>query len=253
MRLPAWVTVTVTTCRGAVRPGNEDSVTALGWIAPAEQRFPVMLSSRAAGPLVTAVADGLGGHAAGEVASRIAVDMLAAAAPGLGTEDAVRAVIGRIHAELLDQAAARPRQAGMATTLAAVIVTADAVLVAHVGDSRVYYAEEGLLDQLTVDDAVRGTLAQCLGGLPSVPMFPHVQALPRDVTARYLICSDGLHGYVARDTIRDLAAAADPHAAAVALTDAAFAAGAPDNVSLCLVDVPGAGQQEQGEGGSRGE
>ncbi len=67
--------------------------------------------------------------------------------------------------------------------------------------------------------------------------MPHIRRMPRTLPARYLICSDGLHGCVPRDTIRDLGAIADPLAAAAGLLSAAFQACAPDNISLCLVDV----------------
>jgi serine/threonine protein phosphatase PrpC len=231
------VLVTAVTSRGLVRTGNEDRIGALGWLAPLEQPAPVTLSALDTGHLVVAVADGLGGHAAGEVASQMAVSRLMDAAPGLDTAEAVRSALARIHSELLEQGARRPDWAGMATTIAAVIVTPRSVLCAHVGDSRIYYVEAGLLDQLTEDDAVRGVLEQCLGGQPGRPFDPHVREMRRDMPARYLLCSDGLHGCVPRDLIRDLAAVDSPLAAAAGLHSAAMRAGAPDNVSLCLVDV----------------
>ena len=231
------VVVTAVTSRGLVRTGNEDRIGALGWLAPLEQPAPVTLSALDTGQLVVAVADGLGGHAAGEVASQMAVSRLMDAAPGLDTAAAVRSALARIHAELLEQGASRPDWAGMATTIAAVIVTPRSVLCAHVGDSRIYYVEAGLLDQLTEDDAVRGVLEQCLGGQPGLPFDPHVREMRRDMPARYLLCSDGLHGCVPRDSIRDLAADNYPVTAAAGLLSAAMRAGAPDNVSLCLVNV----------------
>ena len=231
------VLVTAVTSRGLVRTGNEDRIGALGWLAPLEQPAPVTLSALDTGQLVVAVADGLGGHAAGEVASRMAISKLMEMAPGLDSAEAVRSALARIHAELLEQGASRPDWAGMATTITAVIVTPRSVLCAHVGDSRIYYVEPGLLDQLTEDDAVHGVLEQCLGGQPGRPFDPHVREMRRDMTARYLLCSDGLHGCVPRDSIRDLAAADSPVTAAAGLLSAAIQAGAPDNVSLCLVDV----------------
>lgn len=238
---PDLVIATVLTATGNVRPGNEDTVGTFGWLAPLEQQTPVVLATRGGGPLVAAVADGLGGHAAGEVASRYAIGRLMEAADRTGTPDGLRSVITEIHRELLARGAAEPRHAGMATTLAALVVTDTAVLCAHAGDSRVYYVESGLLDQLTTDDAIAGVLEQCLGGRPGSRVDPHIRELRRDIPARYLICSDGLHGCVPHETIRDLAAGEDPLAAAAALAGAAYRAGAPDNISVCLVDVPPAG------------
>lgn len=236
-RFHAPVAVTVATDTGSARTSNEDSIGVFGWIAPLDQPVPVALASAASSPLVVVVADGLGGHAAGEVASQHAVHQFTAAAPTLDSEDGIRQAILGIHAELLQRGRSHPGYAGMATTLAAVVITADAVLCVHVGDSRIYYVESGLLDQLTSDDAVAGTLQQCLGGRPDADLMPHIRRMPRTIPARYLICSDGLHGCVPRDTIRDLAAIADPLTAAAGLLNAAFQAGAPDNISFCLVDV----------------
>jgi serine/threonine protein phosphatase PrpC len=237
---PASVTVTAATSRGLHRVRNEDTVGAFGWIAPDERRVPVQLSARSAEPLVVAVADGVGGHKGGHVASSKTLRMLLEAEPTLTSCSAVESILRATHAALLRASAAEPDLKEMGTTVVAVIVTTVAVLCAHVGDSRIYYVEEGILDQLTEDDTglvEGGPLTQCLGGLPGVEMHPHVQSFPRDVRARYLLCSDGLHGQVARDTIRELAWLADPFEAVGGLIDAAFAAGAADNVSVCLVDV----------------
>jgi PPM family protein phosphatase len=241
-RFHAPVAVTAATDTGRARTSNEDSIGVFGWIAPLDQPVPVALASAASSPLVVIVADGLGGHAAGEVASQHAVRQLMAAGPALDTEDGIRQAVLGIHAELLQRGRTHPGYAGMATTLAAVVITPGAVLCVHVGDSRIYYVESGLLDQLTSDDAVAGTLQQCLGGRADADVMPHIRRMSRTLQARYLICSDGLHGCVPRDTIRDLAAIPDPLTAAARLVSAAFQAGAPDNISLCLVDVaPAAG------------
>lgn len=236
-RFHAPVAVTVVTDTGRVRTSNEDSVGVFGWIAPLHQPVPVALASGATSPLVVAVADGLGGHAAGEVASQHAVRQLMAAGPALDSADGIRQAVLGIHGELLQRGQSHPGYAGMATTLAAVVITPGEVLCLHVGDSRIYYVESGLLDQLTSDDAVAGALQQCLGGRPDADIMPHIRPMSRALSARYLICSDGLHGCVPRDTIRDLAAIADPTAATAGLLDAAFQVGAPDNISCCLVDV----------------
>ncbi len=149
-RFHAPVVVTVATDTGRVRTSNEDSVGAFGWIAPPDQPVPVALATAtASSPLVVAVADGLGGHAAGEVASQHAVRQLMAAAPALDSEAGIRQAILGIHADLLQRGRSCPGHAGMATTLAAVIIASSAVLCVHVGDSRIYYVESGLLDPTT--------------------------------------------------------------------------------------------------------
>ena len=232
------VTAVVSTSRGLVRQVNEDSVGALGWLAPAETPTPVSLSTRTTDPVVVAVADGLGGHPAGAVASRLAVEQLLAAAPDLVGPPAVEGACRRIHARILQAGAARPERTGMATTLVAAVIAADKVIVCHVGDSRVYYVEPGLVEQLTTDDAEpggNGALLQVLGGRADARLEPHVTALPLDAAARFLLCSDGLHNCIPRNRLRALAAEADPLAAVTGLAAAARDAGAPDNVSICLL------------------
>jgi protein phosphatase len=236
------LTAVVLTSRGLERPTNQDSVGVLGWIAPAETG-PTTLSAPSDGPAVVAVADGLGGHRAGEVASRLAVEEVLAAAPGLATADALAATYQRIHARLLKAAAGRPERSGMATTLATVVVNDATAIVGNVGDSRVYYVEPGLVEQLTTDDVgpgESGALLQVLGGRPGTRMDPQVTTVPLEPGGRFLLCSDGLHGCVAGPRLRALLADGDPVAAVDGLAGAALEAGGPDNLSICLL-LPDAG------------
>jgi protein phosphatase len=237
-------TAIVLTSRGLERPTNQDSVGVLGWVAPAETGPPTTLSARSDGPAVVAIADGLGGHRAGEVASRLAVEELMAAAADLVSAEAVAGTYRRIHARLLDAAAQRPEWSGMATTLATVVVVNGTAIVGHVGDSRVYYAEPGLIEQLTTDDLAPGSsgaLLQVLGGHPESRMDPHVTTVALEPGARFLLCSDGLHGSVVEPRLRALLADRDPVAAVDGLAVAAVAAGGPDNISICLLLPDGGG------------
>jgi serine/threonine protein phosphatase PrpC len=232
------VTAVVSTSRGLARQANEDSVGALGWLAPLETTAPVALSTWMTGPVVAAVADGLGGHAAGEVASRLAVEHVLGAASGLTRVDAVATACHDIHERLLAAGGNQPQHAGMATTLVVVVVTGDEVIVAHVGDSRAYYVEPGLVEQLTADDVAPGDaggLLQCLGGRPGGQISPHVTSMPLDPGARFLLCSDGVHGCIQPAELRKLLAEADSVAAVDRLAGAVVEAGAPDNLSMCLL------------------
>jgi PPM family protein phosphatase len=242
------VNATIASDRGLARSDNEDGAGAFGWIAPRDGRRPVRLTARTCEPLIAVVADGLGGHRGGGTASSLAVDRLLAAERTLNTPAAIDSVLRTTHTELLMLGESSPELRHLATTIVVAVVLADRVIVAHVGDSRVYYVEDGLVQQLTEDDSAPGggTLTQVLGGLPGTDIEPHIQELPRDLRARYLMCSDGLHGYVPRDAMRDAAAVPDPLDAATALIDAAYNAGAPDNVSVCLLDVAAS---PPGEGG----
>lgn len=236
--MSGWSAV-VASHRGQVRTRNEDRVAAFGWVAPTEQLTPVELRVRDLAPAVVAVADGLGGHTCGDRASQLAVCALMAASPRLVHRDTVLEECLRIHEDLLEDAGRDASRAGMGTTLVAAVCTGDELLVVHVGDSRAYYVEPGLVDQLTEDDsAPDGRLTQCLGGYGTNAVRPWVEAVAVEPPARLLLCTDGLHGIVARDELRALLAEEDPVDCVAGLMNAAFAAGAPDNVSICLI-VPG--------------
>jgi len=233
----ATVTVTAMSARGLVRTGNEDRISVFGWLSPAEASDPVTLTRTVDAPLVVAVADGLGGHLAGEVASARAVEAWQAA-PADETELTER--FRSVHSGLLDAGTSRPDWNGMATTLVVAVVCRDRVLVAGVGDSRAYHVEPGFVEQLTVDDlAASGTgeLSQVLGGRPGQDVTPKVMTSELRDGIRLLLCTDGLHSYLPRTTLRELVTIPDPAAAVSTLRDAVYAEGAPDNISMCLVDI----------------
>jgi serine/threonine protein phosphatase PrpC len=236
----AAVTVTALTGRGLVRTGNEDRIGVFGWLAPLETSGPVIIQQWVTEPLVVAVADGMGGHLAGEVASLIAVTELMAGSADLVDEDALCRRYLDIHAAVLAAAHDHPDREGMGTTLSSVVVLPDSVLVANVGDSRVYYVEPGLVDLLTEDDVdplAGGALTQVLGGRADLPMTPWTSTLPLADGLRLLLCTDGVHGVMGTETLRELVTEPSHPAAAHGLSKAAHDAGAPDNVSLCLVDI----------------
>lgn len=232
------VHVAVITNRGLVRGGNEDRVAVFGWLAPQEMSEPVVLASRTSGPVLVVVADGLGGHQAGEVASEFAVTALSAALPEL-TGDAM-GVLGRVHRELLERGGSSPELTGMATTATALLITDDLITTCHVGDSRAYYVEPGLVTQLTTDDVdevAGGALTQVLGGVPGRDFVAQIRAVEPAGSLRFLLCTDGLHSYVDAAVVREKVALGTVFDAAEALHQAAVDAGAPDNVSVAVVDV----------------
>ncbi|HMC40264.1 MAG TPA: protein phosphatase 2C domain-containing protein [Acidimicrobiales bacterium] len=238
MIVAGWGAATDT---GRVRAANEDSFFA---------RAPVFV-----------VADGMGGHAAGEVASRLAAETFAALAERdtLGVNDAVSAV-GSANTAILDQALAAPEMEGMGTTLAGLaVVTAGGSehwQVFNVGDCRVYRYSGGHLDQLTVDHseaeelvasgrlskedardyARRHVVTRSLGTDPA----PHSDSwvFPPSPPERFLICSDGLTNELEdREIEATLASEADPQRAADRLVAQAVEAGGHDNVTAIVVDA----------------
>ncbi|MEV6924278.1 protein phosphatase 2C domain-containing protein [Dactylosporangium sp. NPDC051485] len=206
--------------------------------------------SALAGRSVFAVADGMGGHAAGDVASRIAVEALqrlddSAGANGVGPLD-VRDAIVQANADILGAAAADPAQGGMGTTAAGLtlgIVDGDECwIVFNVGDSRVYRSAGGSLEQLTVDhvapEAVtmrRGVITRALGTDPGPRPDLWVRtAVPGE---RYLVCSDGLSLELTDEEIATvLSSVPDPVEAAEELVRRAVLAGGRDNVTVVVVD-----------------
>ena len=209
---------------------------------------------------VFAVADGVGGHAAGEVAAGLVVDALACL---VGRSDlAVDEVVSRIrviNSEVLDEARHAADRRGMATTLALAILTqraGPAWIVAHVGDSRVYRIQSGRLEQLTTDHTEVAELVAAGQLTPSqAKRYPRRHVVtrslgvrpPLDVDARLvtahagdrlLLCSDGLTGDVDDAEIAAvLRSASNPQTAADALVQAALTAGGSDNVSVIVVDI----------------
>jgi protein phosphatase len=213
-------------------------------------------------PYVALVADGVGGAAAGEVASATTAYVAAATAMARWGEDGVsvvRDLVERARDSLLAGAAADPAREGMATTLTVVVCDGERVVLGHVGDSRAYLLRADGLHRLTTDhtyvqalvddgklapDAARNHPWRnvVLRSLQAVP--DEVSAHEPDITAldlrpgdRLLLCSDGLTDLVADDRISEVLGLHDPHAAAAVLTQAALEAGGTDNVSCVVLDV----------------
>ena len=206
------------------------------------------------------VADGVGGHAAGEVAAQITVDTLRdnSDATREGIVEAVRIA----NRAILERADADPETRGMGTTMSAVAIVNDAdsgeemVLVANVGDSRVYRIHRGELEQLSDDHSLvgewvregrlsseearnhpnRNIVTRVLGSDDDIEVDSWL--ITPEVGDRYLVCSDGLSDEVDDPTIaRTLLTMKDPDEAARRLVELANAAGGRDNITVIVVDV----------------
>lgn len=215
---------------GRVRKGNEDSYTAED-------------------PLF-AVADGMGGHQGGEVASSVALEVLSQGKGPL--EELVR----KANDEVFRRAAGDPGLTGMGTTLTALRHEGKVLRLAHVGDSRAYLLRDGSIQRLTKDHTVverlvdegrltaeeaeihpqRSILTRALGVDESLQVDQG--AIEPHVGDRILLCSDGLTGMIGEDEItRILTEHTDPQAAAGALVDAANEGGGQDNITAVVLDV----------------
>jgi serine/threonine protein phosphatase PrpC len=224
--------VAVVSAVGLIRARNEDSAYAGRWLC--------------------AVADGVGGHSAGNVASATVVDAISsfdvfAEAGQLTTVlgSAVRAA----NSGLTARGDGVPKLTGMASTLTALLWSGTHVGIAHIGDSRAYLLRGGALRQITEDHHLGNLVAAPMPGRIRGYLVRYLDARPGwspDLTVRavqpgdrYLICSDGLSKFTSAEAIRDvLADRAEVAQAADDLVALAYAAGAPDNVTVIVVDVP---------------
>lgn len=215
------------------------------------------------GTTVFAVADGLGGHAAGEVAAQLAVRRLGEldgkpfADPANAAKALAEAVL-QADRDVKEAARSDPEREGMGTTLTAATVVDDRLVLAHVGDSRAYLMRpaEGLRqlteDHTGVGEAVRaGLLTEAEADRhPQRHLLTRAVGLEGDLRVdtpeptplrpddRVLLCSDGLTEAVDDDVIAaQLTEVGDPHGACRALVAAALAGGGPDNVSVVVLDV----------------
>ena len=243
----SYSVVTALSHAGLVRDHNEDSLVIGQWtLCAAETETPQTLVFSIASPLVVAVADGLGGHPGGDVASSLVVRELARAAPALDSEERLLDVLGNCNKALYRIAADQPTLLAMGTTVAGVLLASNQVFAFNVGDSRVYtHGPEGLR-KISVDDSpplapgqehtvlVTQTLG---GGLSYTDVEPHVSAFPQSADVRWLICSDGLSDLVRDETLNDLLEESEDSRAAFELWKAAIEAGGHDNITLALVRV----------------
>ncbi len=196
------------------------------------------------------VADGLGGHPAGDIASRMAVQEVADYLRS--TMDHLSRAIQHANREIHVAGRRFPVTAGMGTTIAALLVVRGFAIVAHVGDSRVYLLREGQLVQVTEDHSRAaeharfhgpnthrrapqdGALTRCLGAWPRVDVT--ISALRRAPGDMFLVCSDGLWNAVSDEMMQHvLLNTADAGEAADLLVEEANAAGGPDNITAIVV------------------
>lgn len=244
------VTITVLSHMGTVRSENEDAVavghcTFTGVTMAEPQVCTVPLSM----PVVVAVADGLGGHAAGEVAAAHAVSRLAGSGTDLISRESIGALLTTISEEIASLGATDPAKRGLGTTVVGLLLLAEEAFCFNVGDSRGFVHTGGYLGQLSTDDTPAAGCAepgaipeaativtQTLGSTSSIPVQPHVRVDPLSPDRAYLLCSDGLTDVVPLEEMERLLEAATDDALAVKkLWAAAMNGGGHDNITVVLV------------------
>jgi serine/threonine protein phosphatase PrpC len=243
MDSPPLVEINAFTHQGRVREDNEDSITVAGWVSDVALSGPRRSRHELTEPLLVAVADGMGGHAAGEVASRYAIKRLAFESFAGGEPD-VAVALAEINAELYQSMMAAPSLRGMGTTVAGLLVTPGRAIWFNLGDSRVYRYRGGKLEPLSVADVPGGPrtggLTQSLGGWHSfAPVAPHIGGEDLAVPSRWLVCSDGLTDTLSDAEIERAMAAGDEEALRALFTQT-MAAGGDDNISIIVVSIAAA-------------
>lgn len=217
-------------------------------------------------PPIFAVCDGMGGHAAGEVASFIAVDTIGKQAPTQANDVLLGAAVEAANTAIITSAQEGKGKAGMGCTASAVVVENNKLAIAHVGDSRVYLLHHGCLVRLTHDHSFveelvdageitadearvhpsRSFITRALGSDPDM----YADHFTVDVTTddRIIICSDGLSSMIEDSEIETLAvSSAHPQSCADNLVAAALEAGGFDNVSVVVIDIKDDGLIDQGK------
>ena len=214
-----------------------------------------------AGRRLFLVADGMGGHAGGDIASAIATRRISEAdADYANAPEAAAALEGALVAanrELAETVSEHSELTGMGTTVSAMLLEEDRVVIAHIGDSRIYLFRSGELSQITIDhtfvqrlvDAGRITAEEAMVHprrsvlmrvLGDVESSPEIDSMVLDTRPgdRWMLCSDGLSGVVSFDELHELLAS-DAGAKQVAdrLVKASLDGGAPDNVTVVVIDV----------------
>lgn len=223
--------------RGLVRSNNQDSVYA--------------------GPRLLAVADGMGGHAAGEVASKVVIASLAHVdddEPGDDLLGKLRDAVAAGNGAISELVTSDPDLEGMGTTLTAILFAGNRLGLVHIGDSRAYLLREGTFAQITHDDTFvqslidegritpdeaathpqRSLLLRALTGHDFEPSLTVREARVGD---RFLLCSDGLSGVVSMETLDEAIRIPDPQACADRMIELALKGGGPDNVTVIVADV----------------
>ena len=236
---------------GQKRSNNQDSMCSL-----AAPNTPPGVTA------LVAVADGMGGHKGGEVASALAIEGVVARlgkksganAAASNRAEHLAAVIHQIHADI-KAASNTPETTGMGTTLSIAVIEDNRMLVGHVGDSRIYRVRDGQFTQLTedhswvADEVRRGSLteaearvhprrnllSQAIGVTETIA--PMVAEFDLAVGDKIMLCSDGLHGLVSSEDMRLTIEKFPPDLAVQILVEKANDAGGPDNVTAVIAEI----------------
>lgn len=233
------------TNKGCIRTSNQDCIVASSWLEQRSMSVPYVFSLDDAAGDVLLVADGMGGHKAGEIASNFVGKAFLANDSSFVTSEDIQQFLKQVNRDIFTAAEQDEKLAGMGTTVAGLAFQTDTLFWFNVGDSRLFRYRDNFLRQLSVDDVSRRVtlgarkpgITQAIGGASEfVDMDPHIDVEPLVPGWRYLLCSDGLTDVVPTSTIEEFMVSGDEKAT-IQLLEQAISAGAPDNVSIILVTI----------------
>ena len=242
---------------GCVRDSNEDAGCSF---VPSD---PIILEKKGR---LTVVADGMGGHSGGEIASNLAVDTIGQVYYGAGETPAesLKAAFAAANQQIYETSIADKTLAGMGTTCTALALIDGLAIAAHVGDSRLYLVRDGEIYLMTEDhSAVRemvklgiistaearqhedkNVILRALGTSPEVEVSMWENPLKVITGDQFILCSDGLYDLVEDQEIRDFALTNDNHSACEGLIELAKTRGGHDNITVGILSIKPAGYSE---------
>ncbi len=242
---------------GCVRELNEDSGT---YIQPDD---PELLRSKG---LLIVVADGMGGHSAGEVASRLAVDVITRAyyEDGDDARSALEKAFHEANREIHKAAEKDASKNGMGTTCTALVLQNGTAISAHVGDSRLYLVREGSIYLMTEDHSAvmemvkaglitleqarhhpeKNVILRAMGSHPEVEVTTWQEPFPVKAGDRFLLCSDGLYDLVEDEEIKRIVMLSAPQTACESLIALAKERGGHDNITVGIVSLKPEGEPD---------
>ena len=251
------VVASVQTDKGCVREANEDCGR---HVRPND---PALLAAKG---MLTIVADGMGGHAAGEVASQMAVEIISRVYYQDGEDavgDALKKAFAEANRQIYEASLEEEKLRGMGTTCTALVLCNGSALAAHVGDSRLYMVRGGEIYLMTEDHSAvmemvkngiinlaearrhtdKNVILRALGTGPDVEVSIWEESLPVREGDQFLLCSDGLSDLVEDAEIEQsvVSAAGDPHAACESLIAKAKERGGHDNITVGIIGIKPAG------------
>jgi protein phosphatase len=226
---------------GLVRKRNEDAILVAGWLSQTREGSLVAMDFAPTAPFVCAVADGMGGHVGGDLASRTALTVISERAHQWRSEEDIAATLVETNEHVRKIGADADLQ-GLGTTVAGLCITDTELIVFNVGDSPLFSITGGVLSQISIDDSVfdsngrpTNIITQSLGQLP--PVQPHLKVLPLEA-GTYLMCSDGVSGVMTPEDLRAAVLQSDLDDLAADLIATTRQNGAHDNFSFIIVEIP---------------